>query len=69
MSFAPSPRKPAATLPGPRSLFAEMSGIVLGLVRDLSDRYRPERHYMRGPGPKWRMKQAGAVTATVLGEV
>jgi hypothetical protein len=19
----------------------------------LSDHYRPERHYMRGPGPKW----------------
>jgi len=22
----------------------------------LFDRYRPERHYMRGPGPKWREK-------------
>ena len=20
--------------------------------------YRPERHYMRGPGPKWREKQS-----------
>jgi len=20
------------------------------------DKYRPERHYMRGPGPKWRTK-------------
>ncbi len=20
--------------------------------------YRPERHYMRGPGPKWHAKQA-----------
>ena len=20
------------------------------------ERYRPERHYMRGPGPKWREK-------------
>lgn len=20
--------------------------------------YRPEKHYMRGPGPKWREKQA-----------
>jgi hypothetical protein len=27
----------------------------------LLDRYRPERHYMRGPGPKWREKyQANA---------
>jgi hypothetical protein len=22
--------------------------------------YRPERHYMRGPGPKWRAKHRGA---------
>ena len=21
--------------------------------------YRPERHYMRGPGPKWREKHRG----------
>ena len=21
--------------------------------------YRPEAHYMRGPGPKWRAKHAG----------
>jgi hypothetical protein len=25
------------------------------LTRD-SHRYRPERHYMRGPGPAWRAK-------------
>jgi hypothetical protein len=29
------------------------------------DPYRPELHYMRGPGPKWRAKRAGAVEATV----
>ena len=28
-------------------------------MRYLSDRYRPELHYMRGPGPKWLEKQAG----------
>jgi len=22
------------------------------------DAYRPERHYMRGPGPKWRAKNS-----------
>ena len=36
-----------------------MIGIVRlarSLLRDLSDPYRPERHYMRGPGPKWRAK-------------
>ncbi len=28
-------------------------------MRYLSDRYRPELHYMRGPGPKWLEKHAG----------
>ncbi len=27
------------------------------------DPYRPELHYMRGPGPKWHAKRAGAGTA------
>ena len=32
------------------------------------DGYRPELHYMRGPGPKWRSKQSGIVTArTAIG--
>jgi hypothetical protein len=26
------------------------------LTRELFDSYRPERHYMRGPGPKFRAK-------------
>jgi hypothetical protein len=26
------------------------------LARALFDPYRPELHYMRGPGPKWRAK-------------
>ena len=28
------------------------------LFRTACDPYRPERHYMRGPGPKWRAKHA-----------
>jgi hypothetical protein len=28
------------------------------LATSLFDPYRPERHYMRGPGPKWRAKHA-----------
>ena len=27
--------------------------IVRGIVCGLIHRYRPELHYMRGPGPKW----------------
>jgi hypothetical protein len=26
---------------------------VRGLLSSLMHRYRPELHYMRGPGPKW----------------
>jgi hypothetical protein len=28
------------------------------LTTSLFAPYRPERHYMRGPGPKWREKHA-----------
>jgi hypothetical protein len=28
------------------------------LRKDLLDPYRPEQHYMRGPGPRWREKHA-----------
>jgi hypothetical protein len=28
------------------------------LTRELFDPYHPERHYMRGPGPKWQAKQS-----------
>jgi hypothetical protein len=28
------------------------------LTHALSEPYHPERHYMRGPGPKWREKHA-----------
>jgi hypothetical protein len=30
-----------------------------GLRERVTGRYRPERHYMRGPGPKARAKRAG----------
>jgi hypothetical protein len=32
------------------------SSALRKLVRDLFDPYRPELHYMRGPGPRWREK-------------
>ncbi len=69
MSSVPSLPRRSRTLTGLRLLLVEVGGIVLGFVRDLTDPYRPERHYMRGPGPKWRMKHAGAAAATALGEV
>ena len=35
---------------------SDFSGVVRNLVMDIRDSYRPELHYMRGPGPKWRAK-------------
>ena len=32
------------------------------LAAPLFDPYRPELHYMRGPGPKWREKHARDVS-------
>jgi hypothetical protein len=29
----------------------------------VADPYRPERHYMRGPGPKWHAKHYGRTAA------
>ena len=31
---------------------------LLNMTRSLLDPYRPELHYMRGPGPKWREKHS-----------
>jgi hypothetical protein len=31
------------------------------MLQELLDPYRPELHYMRGPGPKWHAKHAYAV--------
>ena len=35
------------------------------LANALFDPYRPELHYMRGPGPKWRAKHRPAVTTMI----
>jgi hypothetical protein len=40
-------------------LAAELAGI-LRLLKSLIDPYRPELHYMRGPGPKWHAKHRPA---------
>jgi hypothetical protein len=41
-------------------LGGSMARLWQGLMKDLFDPYRPERHYMRGPGPKWHEKHAYA---------
>jgi hypothetical protein len=32
-------------------------------VGKFRDPYRPERHYMRGPGPKWQAKHTASLIA------
>jgi hypothetical protein len=39
--------------------FADCAGLFHSAVRDLLNPYRPELHYMRGPGPKWHAKHDG----------
>ena len=32
-----------------------------GLIKIVPKAYRPEHHYMRGPGPKWYEKHQGRI--------
>jgi hypothetical protein len=41
-------------------LSKDLSDLLRALTNAFSDTYRPERHYMRGPGPKWHAKHAPA---------
>ncbi len=50
-------------LPLRRGLNVIMSGWQT-LIARVCDPYRPEQHYMRGPGPKWRAKHAVHVAPT-----
>ncbi|MBR1189788.1 hypothetical protein JQ634_06515 [Bradyrhizobium sp. AUGA SZCCT0240] len=49
-------------------LFRRLDRIVTGwhrLIDRAFDGYRPERHYMRGPGPKWYAKHGAAAAAAI----
>ena len=43
---------------GRRGVVAEFNR----LFRSMVDPYRPELHYMRGPGPKWHAKHTATST-------
>ncbi len=60
----------AARRKAPR-LAADIAELVQTLAKALFEPYRPELHYMRGPGPKWHAKHdlacaPGAVAMPVL---
>ena len=57
-------------LAGRMPTFPIAAGLWRDLLKGFFDPYRPELHYMRGPGPKWRerhgvpdAKRCGAVKA------
>jgi hypothetical protein len=46
-------------------LITELTGLWRNFGKALFDPYRPERHYMRGPGPGWHAKH-GQPASTLL---
>jgi hypothetical protein len=45
---------------GRRAALATELADILRQLKSLLDPYRPELHYMRGPGPKWHAKHRPA---------
>jgi hypothetical protein len=43
-----------------RNALAQVTRAWREAIRELTDPYRPELHYMRGPGPKWAAKHGRA---------
>ena len=43
-----------------RNKLARVAKAWRDVIRELTDSYRPELHYMRGPGPKWAAKHGQA---------
>jgi len=39
-----------------RSITAALGALLVSCLDGARGKYRPEDHYMRGPGPKWRAK-------------
>ena len=60
-TFCLQPISPS--LPGAPSLCGEVGRILRRQIRAFFDPYRPEQHYMRGAGPKWREKHQANATA------
>jgi hypothetical protein len=49
---------PRASRRGTASLRSTLLDLRRVLTKDLLNAYRPEKHYMRGPGPKWYERHA-----------
>jgi hypothetical protein len=51
-----------ASNPGMAELGAPLAAVWRRLAAIFAGRYRPERHYMRGPGPKWQQSHSARPT-------
>jgi hypothetical protein len=49
--------------PAIRPFGKTMAAVFASLAEDFFGAYHPERHYMRGPGPKWREKHGAQAAA------
>jgi hypothetical protein len=45
------------------STFGRVIAAMLADLHEMFDGYQPERHYMRGPGPKWHARHAALAVA------
>jgi len=50
----------AAAIQAPATGGGKAGALWRKLMMELFDPYRPELHYMRGPGPKWCERHGGA---------
>jgi hypothetical protein len=48
-------RKSTKSQGRPHRIHSDVADLAL-MLKTLVDPYRPELHYMRGPGPKWHAK-------------
>jgi hypothetical protein len=65
-SFRKSVMQKETKAPRIRESFADF---WRALTKDMAGPYRPERHYMRGPGPKWHAKHDRALALTAQGSL
>ncbi len=52
--------EPAVTATSGSAIGRRIGGTIANWARNAFDPYRPELHYMRGPGPKWRERHTFA---------
>jgi hypothetical protein len=51
--------QPTHKIPMSRMQMTVLTAAWQGLLKSPFDPYRPECHYIRGPGPKWHAKHEG----------